>query len=185
MTYHAVMQYIALLRGINVGGNKIVPMADLKKMLGKMGYKNVKTILASGNVLLEARETKAQKLAETIGKKFEETFGFNSHIIVRTAEQIKKLVESEPFKGITVTADTRLYITFLTEKPKSVLQIPYTSPDGGFQILAVNESEVCSVLTLSPKSDTVKSMAILEKEFGKNITTRNWNTVMKFSLRST
>ncbi len=174
-----MMKYVLLLRGINVGGNKIVPMADLKKMLEKSGYRNVKTLLASGNVLLEAEEKKAEQLAEAIGKKFEKTFGFDSHMIVRTTKQIEELVQSEPFKAISVTPDTRLYVTFLSGKPGSTLTIPYTSPDGGFRILRVFEHEVCSVLTLSPKANTVKAMDILEKEFGKNITTRNWNTVMK------
>lgn len=173
------MQYVALLRGINVGGNKIVPMAKLKNMLEKIGCTNVKTILASGNVLLESPEASATKLAAAIAKKFEETFGFDSHIIVRTAKQIETLVKSEPFKGIKVTPETRLYVTFLTEKPKHTLKIPHTSPDGGFKILAISDGEVCSVLTLTKSAGSVDAMKILEQTFGKNITTRNWNTVLK------
>lgn len=173
------MRYVALLRGINVGGNKIVPMAELKKMLERMKCTNVKAILASGNVLFDSPETSPEKLAATIAQTFEETFGFDSHIIVRTAKQIAELVESEPFKGITVTSDTRLFVTFLCEKQKTALKIPYMSQDGGFKILAVSAGEVCSVLTLSPKARSVDAMKILEQTFGKNITTRNWNTVLK------
>lgn len=174
-------QYIVLLRGINVGGNKIVPMAKLQAMLGKSGYKNVKTLLASGNVLLEASETKSENLAKAIAQKFEQTFGFDSHIIVRTSEQIAALVKSEPFKKITVTPDTRLYVTFLGEKPKTTLRIPCESKDRCFRILRVSESEICSVLTVTRNVCTTKVMGVLEKEFGKNITTRNWNTVMKLA----
>jgi uncharacterized protein (DUF1697 family) len=88
-------------------------------------------------------------------------------------------VKGSPFEDVTVTSQTRLYVTFLSEKPASNLEIPYESPEKDFRILSVSDSEVCSVLTLTPNRGTTKAMDILEKEFGKNITTRNWNTVQK------
>lgn len=60
--------YIALLRGINVGGNKKVPMADLKKMLEKAGYENVRTLLNSGNAVFETASTKPETIAKNIGE---------------------------------------------------------------------------------------------------------------------
>lgn len=176
---HPPIKYIAFLRGINVGGNKKVPMADLKKMLEKMGFENVKTLLASGNVLFETEKTDPKILIRKIEKQFEATFGFISSIIIRTFADLEKLKASDPFKGITVTPETRLYITFLAEKSASTLPIPYTSPEKALRILRVTDHEICSVLTLNPKVDTVKLMGFLEKEYGKNVTTRNWNTVMK------
>ena len=172
-------KYITLLRGINVGGNKKVPMAKLKQMLEKMGFTKVKTLLASGNVVFEAAETDAGALARKIGQTFEATFGFTSFIILRTTAEIAALIESDPFKGITVTPATRLYVTFLTEKPLSKLRIPYVSPEGNCSIIRVSPSEVCSVLTVTDGTRSVDAMAILEKTFGKNVTTRNWNTVLK------
>lgn len=171
--------YVALLRGINVGGNKIVPMAKLKNMLEKIGCTNVKTILASGNVVLESPETSTTKLAAKIAQTFEETFGFDSHIIVRTAKQIEELVKSKPFQGIKVVSETRLYVTFLGEKPKSAAQASRGTQDQCFRILRITEGEICSVLTVTEKLCTTNAMSVLEKEFGKNITTRNWNTVLK------
>ncbi len=173
------MKYIALLRGINVGGNKKVSMADWKKMMGKLGYTNIQTLLNSGNAMFESTEKDIKKLTTTISTNLEKTFGFPIPTLLRTAEQLEKLNASHPFKGITVTPETRLYVTFLSEKPTSTLKIPYVSPTKDFTILRVTPTEVCSVLVLSPKTDSTKVMGILEKEFGKNVTTRNWNTIQK------
>ncbi len=178
------MKYVALLRGINVGGNKKVPMADLKKMLETMGYTNVKTLLNSGNALFDATSLSGATpdkctLRDSIEKEIEKTFGFGAHTIIRSIDEIKKLIENDPFKGITVTPATRLYVTFLTDKPKSTLKIPYESDDKLYRILTVDDAHICSVLTVADTKNTTDAMKILEKEYGKNLTTRNWNTVEK------
>jgi uncharacterized protein (DUF1697 family) len=177
----ATTRYIVLLRGINVGGHKKIKMADLRAMLTTLGFANVKTVLASGNVGLDADRSDTAALKATIEGGIESTFGFTVSVIVFPREQVETLVKSDPFAGIEVTQDTRLYVTFLPEPPQTTLEIPYESPDADFTILRVTDTEVCSVLTLTPKSRSVDSMNILETEFGKNITTRNWNTVVKLA----
>lgn len=172
-------RYVALLRGINVGGNKKVPMADLKKMLEKMGYTNVKTLLNSGNAMFDADETSAKRLRDAIESGIEKTFGFGAHTIIRSIGEIEQLIKANPFKGIKVTPATRLYVTFLTDKPTSTLKIPYQSADKLYRILSVDDSCICSVLTVTDTKNTTDAMKILEKEYGKNLTTRNWNTVEK------
>lgn len=173
------MTYVAFLRGINVGGNKIVKMADLKKMLEAMGFTNVKTLLASGNIVFETPQKDVTVLTKVISAQLEKTFGFEIAVMLRSREEIQKLVDSAPFKNIAVTKETRLYVTFLSEKSTTGLKIPYSSPDGNFIIVRATATEVCSVLTISPRAQTTDLMKILEKEFGKNVTTRNWNTVLK------
>lgn len=172
-------KYVAFLRGINVGGNKKVPMAKLTEVLKKDGFTNVKTLLASGNILLESDLSSTEAIRKKVEAVIEKTFGFTSHTIVRKFADLEKLSKSEPFAKIKVTKDMRLYITFLSEKPKSKLKTPWASADKDYTILKVTDGEICSVLDLSKGMGTVDSMAILEKEFGKNITTRNWNTVQK------
>src|SRR4051812_43614302 len=98
-----MLRFVALLRGINVGGNKKVPMADLKKMMEKMGYKEVKTLLNSGNVMFDAAEKSPAAIKKAFEAQFEETFGFTSHTIIRPITEIEKLVKQNPFKGIKVT----------------------------------------------------------------------------------
>lgn len=154
-------------------------MDDLKRAFESLGFGNVKTVLASGNVLFEAQRTSATLLAKTIEQKLKQRFGSDIGVIVRTLKELERLAESNPFRGIAVTPQTRLYVTFLSEEPTSRLKIPYATPDKAFRILRVTTSEVSSLLTLSPDHGTVDLMQIIEKEFGRKVTTRNWNTVLR------
>lgn len=170
--------YVALLRGINVGGHKKVPMADLKKMMSGMGFDDVKTLLNSGNVVFLATSTSCIELEEQLEKELEKTFGFPVPAIVREGNDITQLVNSEPFAGIEVTKDIRQYLAFVKSEPKNMPTLPWYSEDKSFSILKYDNKIVYSVLDLS-LTKTVAGMKILEEIFGKDITTRNWNTVVK------
>jgi len=174
-----MIKYVAFLRGINVGGHKAVKMEELKKAFESLGFENVKTLLASGNVLFAAPHASASTLTKKVEEKLEKTFGHEIGVLIRKIEELQRLAEANPFTGVKVTPQTRLYVTFLSEKPRRGLKIPYESPDKNFKIIRATGSEVCSVLTLSPNSRTVDLMSILEKEFGRKVTTRNWNTIEK------
>ncbi len=173
-------KYIAFFRGINVGGHKKVPMAELKRLFEELSFENIKTLLNSGNVLFEANETKEESLIKKIEGAFETKFGFDSRIMIRTFAEIENIISLDPFKKIKVEKHTRLYVTFLPAKSISKLKLPYASPEEDFQILSKSNREVFSVLTLK-SSQSVKAMAFIEKEFGKDVTTRNWNTIIKLS----
>lgn len=171
-------EYVALLRGINVGG-VTVRMDKLKKTLEATGFANVKTLLASGNVLFTTPSANENTLVNKIEKKLETAFGREIGVLVRKIAELQHLAEANLFAGVKVTPQTRLYVTFLAEKNKSSLKIQYESSDKNFKIIRATDREVCSVLTLSPGSRTVDLMSILEKEYGRKITTRNWNTIEK------
>ena len=175
------MTYIALLRGINVGGNKKVPMADLKKAFEALNFTNVKTLLNSGNVFFSSNETNVSKVTSSISNQLESKFGWTIPVIVRPQEEIKQLVDKNPFKDITITPETRLYVTFALDLSKSNLLIPYESEEKDFRILLVSNHEICSTLILSPQRGTVDLMSFIEKHFGKDVTTRNWNTIIKLA----
>jgi uncharacterized protein (DUF1697 family) len=174
-------RYIALLRGINVGGSKKIEMATLRTLLASLGFEHVKTLLASGNAAWDAEGDDITDMRSAIEQGIEATFGFSVSVIVRPREQVERLVASDPFKDVEVTKNTRLYVTFLPAPATTQLEIPYYTPTPDFTILSVTDTAVCSVLTLSPTSGTVDAMRILERAFGKNITSRNWNTVVKLA----
>jgi len=174
-----MIKYVALLLGINVGGNRKVPMGDLRKMFEDMEFENVKTLLNSGNVVFESSDSNIERLKEKIKTGLKKTFGFEVFIILVFIKKLQKLVAKDPFKNISFTPNTRLYVTFLSEKLHSSLKIPYESQDQGFKILEIVDNAVISVLELSEENKTTDAMNILGKEFGKKITTRNWNTVKK------
>ena len=172
-------QYFIFLRGINVGGHKKVPMAELKTCLEAAGFQEVKTVLNSGNVFITTPLSNTTEVETQLTQLLEVTFKFPIPVIARKTAVIKTLMENNSFAETTVTKDIRRYISFL-KKPlsKPNLEIPYTSKDHSFKILRFTGGEVFSVLDVS-KVKTTDAMLILEKHFGKNITTRNWNTLEK------
>jgi uncharacterized protein (DUF1697 family) len=169
--------YAALLRGINVGGHNNVSMQDLAKTFSGLGFKNVRTVLASGNVLFETPRTTVTTLERSISKALAATFGFDIDVLLRTREEIEKLVASAPFKGIRVTSQTRLYVTFLAERSKPLR--PYRSANGQLKMFGGLGREVFSVVSLSGSAGSVDLMKVIEQRFGRKVTTRNWNTVVR------
>ena len=172
------------MRGINVGGHKPVKMADLRAAFEGMGVHKVKTVLASGNVVFEAPPGarlpgNGLGLTAHVEQHLQQTFGHRIAVALRTVADLQRLVDSDPFKGVAMTPDARLYVTFLSDPAKSRPDFAYDAPEGDLRIVRVGPGEVCSMLTLSPARGTTELMALLEREFGGGVTTRNWNTVGK------
>ena len=172
------MTLTAFLRGINVGGHHKVPMAELRDKLTEIGCENVRTLLNTGNVVFETNQTDIHALEAKMESHLCDAFNFPIPLILRTKDEIDELVKENPFEKIEVHKDLRLYVSFLKDEPTVALDLPYYSKDSSYKILSVNDRIICSVLDLST-TKTVKGMEELEKLFGKNITTRNWNTIMK------
>lgn len=155
-------------------------MAELKRMFSEMGFEKVQTLLNSGNVVFHTEEENELELLERIGIQFKKTFGFEAPLILRNEESMQHIMKLDPFQTITVTKETRLYVSFLPEKASSTLVLPHTSESGDFRVLQKTEREVFSVLNLT-SFRSVDAMRFLEKEYGKALTTRNWNTVKKIA----
>jgi uncharacterized protein (DUF1697 family) len=172
---------VAFLRGINVGGNTLVNMAQLQRALANLGLTRVQTLLASGNVIFETAESGAAALAKKIEQRLQNDFGIQVPVILRTSREIQSLVDAEPFKKIKVTPQTRLHVTFLAEKPGHGLKISQRLSNNDFEIIRFSEREICSVVESDPGRGTGDLMKVLEKEFGKKITTRTWNTVQRIA----
>lgn len=166
------------LRGINVGGHHKVPMAELRNKLTEIGCENVRTLLNSGNVVFETKLTNIQDLESKIESHLSHSFNFAVPVILRTKIDIDGLVHKNPFEAVPIHKDIRLYVSFLKDEPKIEMTLPYYSKDNTFQILSISNRIICSVLDLST-TKTPKGMEELEKLFGKNTTTRNWNTILK------
>ena len=170
-----VTTYVALLRGVNVGGHQ-VPMAALKKTLEGMGCVNVKTVLASGNAVFTAKTESLATLATHMESTLATAFEFSIPVLLRSGGDIAALIAAEPFKAIDATPETKCYVTFLPGKPKKST-IPRLH-GGDFHIVRVADGAVCGVVRLAPGAGSVEYMAAVEQEYGKNVTTRNWNTVL-------
>ena len=152
--------YVAFLRGLNVGGAKLIKMDALKAAFERMGFKKVKTLLASGNVLFESGDADPAAVTLKIEKGLEKLLGLKSRITLRTIEELEVLEKSDPFKGVKVKPETRLWVTFLTEKARG-------------------KGEVFTVFEVSTLRAGVDAMNNLDRTYGKSITTRSWNTVLR------
>ena len=172
--------YVAFLRGINVGGHHKVPMADLKETFKEMGLNPIKTVLNSGNILFEAGDESTEALEKSIEIQLEKSFGFSIPTVIRTQVNIQDIIATDPFKDIPVHKDIRLYVTFIKNPITKPFDFPKVSDDGYFKIIGLGDKVVYSVLDVS-KVKTTNAMEVLGKMFGKNITTRNWNTLLKIA----
>ena len=155
-----------------------MPMAQLRSCLQEAGFENIRTLLNSGNIVFETKEKNFSNLEDSIEKLLSQAFGFPIPVIIREQKSITALIEKDPFAGIELNKDIRLYVSFLKSGSGNKIPLPYISEDKAFRIISIMGQDVVSYLDLS-KTKTVKGMDDLERLFGKNITTRNWNTILK------
>lgn len=166
-------RYVALLRGVNVGGVN-VKMADLAEVVRGLGYDDVKTVLASGNVLLTTADA-----ASTVKGKLEaalrERFGYEAWVHVLTQAKMRAIVEAYPFER---TTDRHAYVVFVV-KPEVRSELLAVDLDAGVDEVASGEG----VLYWSiPKGSTLDSAMGKAQGSGKHkqwLTTRNLNTLEK------
>jgi uncharacterized protein (DUF1697 family) len=170
--------YIAFLRGINVGGNTLIKMEDLKKSFLSLGYSNIKTILASGNIIFDTPDEDPVLISKAISLCLVKKLGREISVIVRSMEELRGLQTRQPFRNVEMTPKTKTFLTFIPDYKKIKNKTKPTHYDG-FSILEIFDGIVVSVLQVKPDKSTLDLMEVIEKEFGKNVTTRNWNTILK------
>lgn len=151
-------------------------MTELKRKMEELGFQDITTILNSGNLIFTSEKTDTKKLEALISENLEKTFGFVVPVIVRSSHMIKELYKKMPFKDEKITKEIRLYSSFLKGDEIQSLATPWVSDDKAFKIIEIKDRAILSVLDLSI-SKTIQAMKILEELAGKDITTRNWNTV--------
>jgi uncharacterized protein (DUF1697 family) len=176
---NTVTSYVAFLRGINNIGRKTMKMDELKHIFEKSGFQNLKTIMASGNIVFETTMSETSTLIPEIEKQLEKKLGYKVNVVLRTLSELKLLVKLNPFGKIKITPGTKLLLTFLSEKPTSRLKVPYKSPDNDFILIRITGNEIYSVVYLLPNKRPYRIISFLEKEFGNRITNRNWSTILK------
>ncbi|MDX9881998.1 MAG: DUF1697 domain-containing protein [Prolixibacteraceae bacterium] len=173
-------RYVALLRGINVGGHHKLPMGELRSVMTKLGFENVVTLLNSGNVIFDAHRGCDGELEKIISVSLEKNFGFPVPVLLRTADDILDVIRDNPFGNIEITRDLRLYVSFLKHIPSVNVNIPWISDDHSFRITELRGTAIFSILDLAV-TQTTKGMEVLEQFFGKDITTRNLNTIKRIA----
>jgi uncharacterized protein (DUF1697 family) len=176
------MRAIALLRGINVGGHKIIPMATLKAIFESAGYTNVVTFIQSGNVLFDTTTTDMDKLRTKIEKMLVDALGYDVPTIIRSADEMKKVVSKNPFADEHVEKKTKYYVMFLEKKPTRSEQESVLATQVKGMAFRFGTCELYCLLDAKfSGNDSPFSNVKLEKILGQKGTTRNWATTTKIA----
>ena len=150
----------------------------LRSVFESLGYQNVSTLLASGNVLFESESTDVKSLEAQIEKALPEQLGFTRAVIIRSQEELQELVDANPFADLKHqnAGKTYLTVTFFKTPPKDLPAFPFQPEGKSYKLIAGFDDAICSVVDLTT-GKTPDLMTWLERRFGKEITTRTWLTV--------
>ncbi|HWV23687.1 MAG TPA: DUF1697 domain-containing protein [Thermomicrobiales bacterium] len=170
--------YVALLRGINVGGNKRIAMAALRELVEGLGYGNVQTYVNSGNVVFTTAMSPNGDIARNIHEAIRRQLGMDVAIIVRTDEEVRRVVAGNPFPE-RVEEPKTLHVTFLAETPDpdevaKLADLPRGDDD--YRVIG-------DVVYLSYPNKMTG--AVFLPKLSVPQTNRNWTTVMKLAEMAT
>lgn len=166
--------HIALIRGINVGGNKMVPMAELRAALGEVGFDAVKTLLASGNVVLRGGTRTGAALEAFLEQETAKLTGFNADYMVRTAKQWAALVAANPFPQHAKADPSHYQLHVFKTKPDAAAVNAFLAAHEGPEDVKFvgREAYVYYGPAIAASKFSLRPIKVSN-------TGRNWNTVLK------
>ncbi|HYT65277.1 MAG TPA: DUF1697 domain-containing protein [Vicinamibacterales bacterium] len=174
------MTYVALLRGVNVGGNKMLAMADLRDALTKIGFSSVTTVLQSGNVVFDAAVTTPATMEALLEKEIDKRLGLKADFHVRTAADWHAIVKGNPFAVEAKKDPSHLLVSFfkapLDQTRVKALRSAITGPE---RLIADGRH---LYMTFPAGMGNSKAARLVDKLLTARGTARNWNTVMKLAL---
>lgn len=175
-------RYVALLRAINVGGHT-VKMDALRKHFARMGFADVETFIASGNVLFDAKDDDPAALEERIAHELEKSLGYAVATFLRTGPDLAAIVRHRPFDPAVIDPEQHaLYIGFLPRKPSADIAhkvVALRTPVDEFHVHKRELYWGCR----GRFSDSVVSGNILDRTIGMPMTMRNVTTVRKLAAK--
>ena len=166
-----------MLRGIGPG-NANMTSEKFRSFFEELGFTGVQVVLASGNIIFEDTNDDKEALTERIEKALPHKLGFSRSAIVRSESELQNLIAMDPFKGSEQdhNKSTYLLITFFRHAPNVSLKLPYTPENKSYTLLGKFGNAVYGTIDLT-RDKTPNYMAWLEKQFGKDITSRTPKTI--------
>ncbi|CAN5765948.1 DUF1697 domain-containing protein [soil metagenome] len=171
------MEYVAFLRGINVGGKNKIKMETLREVCVSIGFENVKTYINSGNVIFETRKKDDKKLAAKIESAIEKEFSLNIKTMVRSFSEVQDIIKHNPFDG-QFENDKDLHVFFLDEELPEEKRELLLSNNNENEKFAVRNREIFYLKFLD-FSDSLMGKDYIGKTLKVSATARNWRTVNK------
>ena len=172
--------YLAFLRAINVAGHAIVRMTDLRDAFAAADCKKVRTFIQSGNVVFES-EKAAAAVFESVRDSLRDLIGGEPEVFFRTMRDVERLVERAPFKRFEAEPKIKLYVAFLSRKPRLHPTLPLRLPKEALEAIAMGDREVFIVSRRKANGFYGFPNNFIEKELGVAATSRNWTTVTKIA----
>jgi uncharacterized protein (DUF1697 family) len=171
-------QYVALLRGINVGGKNLIKMADLNSCFKDLGFEDVRTYIQSGNVLFRAAETSKARLTKEIEDTLSKKFNYKSRVVVRSHKQMKDIVAQAP-EGFGSEPSTYRYDVIFLKEPLTPAKAmkDVTTKEGVDQ--AFTGKGVLYFSRLVSRAAQSYLTRIISMPIYQSMTIRNWNTTTK------
>lgn len=168
--------WVALLRGINVGGHNRIPMAELKTLHESLGFTDVTTYIQSGNVVCRGPDADAWGLSRKLEEAITGRWGHEVRVVLRTSGDLERVAEGNPFLAEGVRDLSRLYVTFLASVPAPGKLKELRAPEGMGDALHVTDREIY-LYCPGGHGRSKLSNDRLERALQVQATTRNWNTV--------
>lgn len=173
-------RYIAFLRAINVGGH-VVKMERLRGLFAELGFTQVETFIASGNVLFQTRSTNPSALEKKIEQRLREALGYEVATMLRTTAELSEIAAAKVF-GTDETKDGSVYIAFLRSTPTKAAAETLTGHEGKVDEFRIRGREIYW-LCRERFSDSKFSGKQFEKILGQPTTVRNSTTVRKLAAK--
>jgi len=170
--------YIALLRGINVSGQKIIKMELLRNVLSELDFENIRTYIQSGNIIFESKLSDVLKIEKQIAAKIEEHFGFVVPVTIITPDELSEIINKNPYANETLTDATQPYVSFLSEIPKPAHFEIFKAIDFKGDTF-VNIDKTMYLWYADFAGNSKLSNALIESKLKLRATARNWKTVLK------
>ncbi|MEU8136390.1 DUF1697 domain-containing protein [Streptodolium elevatio] len=167
-------RYIALLRGINVGGHNKVPMAELRALLADIGYADAKTLLQSGNAVFTAPATATAKVAKAVETTLAAKYGTDIAVMVRTADEIRAAVDANP---LDVGHPSKFLVVFYADPVDRTKLEGFDASAHAPEEMALSEREI--YYNFPEGMRDAKLPIVVERKLKVRGTGRNWATVTK------
>ncbi len=165
-------RYAAFLRGVSPMNAK---MPELRKAFEAAGFTEVRTLLSSGNVVFNAHAASPASLQRKAEAAMLDHLGQAFLTIVRPVDALREMLAADPYKAFRLGPSAKRIVTFLRERAAKKLKLPIEFE--GARILTMRDGEVFSAYVPNPKGPVF--MSLIERTYGKEVTTRTWDTVAK------
>jgi uncharacterized protein (DUF1697 family) len=172
-------RYVAFLRAINVGGHRVMRMAELRRELTEAGFGNVATYIASGNVLFTCPLTDRAEVTRAVERLIASRLHLDVEVMLRTHDAVLAMVARDPFGHVTLGKTITGYVTLLYHPPDDALSRAIESLSNDVEVLRVHGSEIFT--TCFRERGKAEQLTSLEKKLRIVGTTRNWNTILKLA----